>query len=94
MQYFTIAADRDALGDEDAIDVFAKESTAIVHTPDFYTLLQAGILESGASPNHEGSEVIENGAKQRLMGFIVLEGPPGTAQAVDKTNGPVMASTA
>lgn len=92
--YYTIAADRDALGDKDAIDVFAKESTAIVHTPDFYTLLQAGILESGASPNHEGSDVVENGAKQRLMGFIVLEGPPGTAQAVEKTNGPVMASTA
>ena len=92
--YYTIAADRDALGDKDAIDAFAKESTAIVHTPDFYTLLQAGILESGASPDHEGSDVVENGAKLKLMGFIVLEGPPGTAQAVERTNGPVLAATA
>lgn len=92
--YYTIAADRDALGDKDAIDAFAKESTAIVHTPDFYTLLQAGILESGASPDHEGSDIVENGAKLKLMGFIVLEGPPGTAQAVERTNGPVLAATA
>jgi hypothetical protein len=28
------------------------------------------------------------------MGFIVLEGPPGTAQAVERTNGPVLAATA
>ena len=92
--YYTIAADRDALGDKDAIDAFAKESTAIVHSPDFYTLLQAGILESGASPDHEGSDIVENGAKLKLMGFIVLEGPPGTAQAVERTNGPVLAATA
>ena len=89
--HYTVAADREVLGDHDAIDTFVRESLEIVHTPDFYTLLQAGILESGASPEHEGSNVIENEEVQKFMAFIVLEGPPGTAQAVQKTNGPVMA---
>ena len=88
---YTVAADREVLGDHDAIDTFVRESLEIVHTPDFYTLLQAGILESGASPEHEGSNIIENEEAQKFMAFIVLEGPPGTAQAVQKTNGPVMA---
>jgi hypothetical protein len=89
--HYTVAADREVLGDHDAIDAFVRESLEIVHTPDFYTLLQAGILESGASPEHEGSDIIENGEEQKFMAFIVLEGPPGTAQAVERTNGPVMA---
>ena len=89
--HYTVAADREVLGDHDAIDTFVRESLEIVHTPDFYTLLQAGILESGASPEHEGSNIIENEEAQKFMAFIVLEGPPGTAQAVQKTNGPVMA---
>ena len=92
--HYTVAADREVLGDHDAIDTFVRESLEIVHTPDFYTLLQAGILESGASPEHEGSDIVENGEEQKFMAFIVLEGPPGTAQAVERTNGPVMATGA
>jgi len=92
--HYTVAADREVLGDHDAIDTFVRESLEIVHTPDFYTLLQAGILESGASPEHEGSDIVENGEAQKFMAFIVLEGPPGTAQAVERTNGPVMATGA
>ena len=92
--HYTVAADREALGDKTAIDTFAKESLAIVHTPDFYTLLQAGILETGVSPDHEGSDVIDSGVAIKLLAFIVLEGPPGTARAVERTNGPVMATTA
>ena len=91
---YTVAADREVLGDHDAIDTFVRETLEIVHTPDFYTLLQAGILESGASPEHEGSDIVENGEEQKFMAFIVLEGPPGTAQAVERTNGPVMATGA
>ena len=92
--HYTVAADREVLGDHDAIDTFVRESLEIVHTPDFYTLLQAGILESGASPEHEGSDIVENGEAQKFMAFIVLEGPPGTAQAVESANGPVMATGA
>ena len=92
--HYTVAADREVLGDHDAIDTFVRETLEIVHTPDFYTLLQAGILESGASPEHEGSDIVENGEEQKFMAFIVLEGPPGTAQAVERTNGPVMATGA
>lgn len=92
--HYTVAADREVLGDHDAIDTFVRESLEIVHTPDFYTLLQAGILESGASPEHEGSDIVENEEAQKFMAFIVLEGPPGTAQAVERTNGPVMATGA
>lgn len=92
--HYTVMVDREAIGDEAALNTFMRESLAIVHTPDFYTLLQAGILESGASPDHEGSKIVENGFEQKLFAFIVLEGPPGTAQAVERTNGPVMATTA
>ena len=55
--HYTVMVDREAIGDEAALNTFMRESLAIVHTPDFYTLLQAGILESGASPDHEGSKI-------------------------------------
>ena len=91
---YTVVADRDALSDFEGIKTFVTEASGIVHTPDFYTLLQAAILDSGASPNHKGSEIRQTQRAPTFAGFIVLEGPQGSADTIRQTNGPIMAAVA
>lgn len=71
-----------------SIEEFVEATEKVLGDSDFPTILQHAIEEAGIL-THEGSIVELSTDTPKIIGFIILEGPPGSAAKLQKSNGPV-----
>ena len=91
MLNYMIGKDRSALS---APEAFANEGTQVVKDASFFALANKLINEQ-LHEDKEHKVFFRNDDKAvimppKIIGFITLEGPPGSAETLLKTNGPVL----
>ena len=84
---YLVATDRAHLTTD--LPTFASEVVGVIHDSAFYTVLQHAIKEETGVEDHSGSDVEIVKESPKLIGFIVIEGPPGSAEMLQKSNGPI-----
>ena len=84
---YLVATDRANLKTD--LATFAEEVVGVIHDAAFYTVLQHAIREETGNMEHTGSDIEIVKESPKLIGFIVLEGPPGSAEKLQKSNGPI-----
>lgn len=84
---YLVATDRAHLTTD--LQTFAKEVVGVIHDAAFYTVLQHAIKEETGNLDHTGSDIEIVKESPKLIGFIVIEGPPGSAEKLQKSNGPI-----
>jgi len=87
---YLVAKDRSTFMTD--LQTYVDEVVHMIHDADFSTLLNHAIAQEGDGNEHTGSEVEFSTEVPKVIGFIVLEGPPGSSEKLQKSNGPIAAS--
>ena len=87
---YLVAKDRSKMKGD--LTQFGNDVLHMIHDADFYALMQHAIEVEGGGGEHPGSEILPSGESPKMIGFIIIEGPPGSGKTLEKTNGPIMAS--
>ena len=87
---YLVAIDRSNLKTD--LATYMSEVVHMIHDAAFETLLNHAIVDALPDLVEHSSQVEFATGAPRVIGFIVLEGPPGSGQKLKMSNGPIEAS--
>ena len=90
---FMSAVNREKIAGKEQLQKFMVDSSRVIRAGGFHAMMQKTLYERVDAYDGQFDAVkILTTWLPRLIGFVIIEGPPGSGEALLKTNGPIMAS--